>query len=199
MLTTLSTVKSRLGILETDTQYDALLTTAIKATSARFDRETRRTLARQVDATDEFFPDDTEIIATRYPIESVTKFELKTDETEGWAEQTGIKYLVCSASIISLPSPLAFSLQPLAFPATARVTYTGGYVLPGTTPGAGQTALPDDLEQAAVEQVAFWFQKRDHQGIRTSWPYNGEYKQYASLDLLPPVAAVLRSYERISI
>jgi hypothetical protein len=30
-----------------------------------------------------------------------------------------------------------------------RVTYTGGYVLPGASPGAGQTALPDDLESAA--------------------------------------------------
>src|SRR5437867_3488656 len=29
---------------------------------------------------------------------------------------------------------------------------------PGDTPAAGQTALPDDLEQAAVEQVAYWFQ-----------------------------------------
>ncbi|HEY5909857.1 MAG TPA: hypothetical protein VJA21_04555 [Verrucomicrobiae bacterium] len=199
MLTQLATVKSRLGILETDTQYDALLTTAIKAVSARFDRETRRTLARQVDATQEFFPDDTEIIATRYPIESVTKFELKTDETEGWVEQTAIRYLVRASCIISLQSPLVFSLQPLAFPATARVTYTGGYVLPGTTPGAGQTALPDDLEQAAVEQVASWFQKRDHQGIRTSWPYNGEYKQFASLDLLPSVSAVLKSHARLSL
>ena len=40
------------------------------------------------------------------------------------------------------------------------MTLTGGYVLPGTTPSAGQTALPDDLEQAAVEQVAYWFQKQ---------------------------------------
>jgi len=40
------------------------------------------------------------------------------------------------------------------------VTYTAGYVLPGDTPAAGQTALPDDLEQAAVEQVAYWFQKQ---------------------------------------
>ena len=39
---------------------------------------------------------------------------------------------------------------------TCRLTYTGGYVLPGDTPGPGQTPLPDDLEQAAVEQCAAW-------------------------------------------
>jgi len=32
------------------------------------------------------------------------------------------------------------------------VTYTGGYVLPGTTVGAGQAAVADDLEQAAVDK-----------------------------------------------
>ena len=79
MLTTLSTLKSRLGILESDTQYDAILTNAIKAVSARFDKETRRSLARQVDATHEFDPDDSEILLTRYPVESVSKFELKKE------------------------------------------------------------------------------------------------------------------------
>jgi hypothetical protein len=42
MLTTLATFKSRLALI--DTTYDALLTAAIKAASARFDLETNRTL-----------------------------------------------------------------------------------------------------------------------------------------------------------
>ena len=44
MLTQLSTVKSRLALIVTD--YDDLLTSAIKAVSDRFDKETNRTLAR---------------------------------------------------------------------------------------------------------------------------------------------------------
>jgi hypothetical protein len=43
---------------------------------------------------------------------------------------------------------------------SARVTYTGGFVLPGDTPAPGQTPLPPDLEQAAIEQVAYWFRNR---------------------------------------
>src|SRR5437016_14618066 len=43
MLTQLSTVKTRLAVVVTD--YDDLLTNAIKAVSARFDKETNRTLA----------------------------------------------------------------------------------------------------------------------------------------------------------
>ncbi len=196
MLTTLTTVKDRLGIAPGDTTYDTLLTNAIKAVSARFDKETNRTLARTENATLEFDPADTEILAPCYPIESVSKLELKQNETDGWLEQPDIKYLIRHGCIVSLPSPLStLNSQP----STARITYTGGYVMPGTTPAPGQTALPDDLEQAAVEQVAFWFQKRDKLGLRTSWPNAGEYKQFGESDLLRSVSSTLRQYERITL
>jgi len=66
----------------------------------------------------------------------------------------------------------------------------------GTAPSAGQTALPDDLEQAAVEQVAFWFQNRDKLGLIRNRPNLGTYQQFAQLDLLPSVKTVLKTYER---
>src|SRR2546426_9592484 len=101
---------------------------------------------------------DTEILPPCYPIESVTKFELKSNEADGWSEQTGVQYLIRRQCAISLSSPLHTPNSALC---TARIQYAGGYVLPGSTPSAGQTALPDDLEQAAVEQVAYWFRNRD--------------------------------------
>src|SRR5437773_390180 len=152
MLTQLSTVKSRLALVVTD--YDALLTNAIRAVSARFDKECKRTLTRTAGITHEFDATDTEIVPPCYPIETVTKFELKSNETDGWSEQTGVKYLLRRACVISLSSPLStINYQP----STCRVTYTGGYVLPGATPGPGQAALPDDLEHAAAAQAAYWF------------------------------------------
>ena len=72
MLTQISTVKARLALTVTD--YDDLLTTAIRAVSARFDKETNRTLARTTTATHEFDAADTEILPPCYPIEAVTKF-----------------------------------------------------------------------------------------------------------------------------
>ena len=88
MLTQLATVKTRLAIIITD--YDDILTNAIKAVSARFDKECNRTLARSTGTTEEFSADQTEILVPGYPIESVTKFELKSNETDGWSEQTGV-------------------------------------------------------------------------------------------------------------
>jgi hypothetical protein len=74
--------------------------------SARFDRETNRTLARTVGATHEFDPRDTELLVPCYPIESVAKFELKTTESAGWVEQTAVQYLIRHSCIISLPADL---------------------------------------------------------------------------------------------
>ena len=194
MLTQLATVKSRLALVITD--YDDLLTNAIKAVSDRFDKETNRTLSRTTSATHEFDATDTEILPRCYPVESVTKFELKSDETDGWSEQTGVQYLIRRQCVISLSVPLNSQLSTLNSPALARVTLTGGYVLPGTSPSAGQTALPDDLEQAAVEQVAYWFRNRESTGLVRSWPHDGTYEVFAQSDLLLEARTVLKKYER---
>jgi hypothetical protein len=196
MLTQLSTVKARLALTDLDVQYDALLTNAIKAITVRFDKETNRALARTVAATHEFSADDTEIILACYPIETVTKFELKTTETEGWIEQTAVDFLIRRQCIISLPFPLSqLSTLNHQLP-SAKATYTGGYLLPGSADILSATRLPDDLEQAAVEQVAAWFQNRDKLGLDTIWPHQGTYQKFAQLDLLPPVRAVLTRYTR---
>src|SRR5207247_690412 len=194
MLTQLATVKSRLALVVTD--YDDLLTNAIKAVSARFDKETNRTLSRTTSATHEFDAADTEILTPCYPVESVTKFELKSNETDGWIEQTGVQYLIRRQCVISLSTPLSILRSPFSI---ARIQYSAGYVLPGTTPGAGQTALPDDLEQAAVEQVAYWFRNRDNTGTVRTWPHDGTYQAFLQSDLLLEVKAVLKKYKRFSL
>jgi len=188
MLTQLSTVKARLALTLTD--YDSLLPSAIKAVSDRFDKETNRILARTTTATHEFDAADTEILPPCFPIESVTKFELKSNETDGWSEQTGVEYLLRRNCVLSLRLALGASRE------LGRITYTGGYVLPGTSPSAGQTALPDDLEQAAVEQVAYWFRNREKTGLLRSWPHDGTYQAFLQSDLLLEVRSLLKKYER---
>ncbi len=192
MLTQLSTVKDRLGILPADTQYDAMLTRCIEGVSARFDRECGRTFARTVGATHEFPGRTREIIPACYPIESVSKFELKEDESKGWVEQTGVEYLIRARCVVSLAS----CMSSAGVSALGRITYTGGYVLPGAVPGAGQTALPSDLEHAAVEQVAAWFYNKEKLGLIRHWPNTGTYVVISQQPLLPFVSATLRRYQR---
>src|SRR5580765_20282 len=106
MLTELATIKARLELDPFDTAYDPLLLRAIVAVSARLDCETNRCLARTENATYEFPARDTDILVPCYPIESVSKFELKCSETEGWVEQPDVEFLVARNCVIVLPLPL---------------------------------------------------------------------------------------------
>ncbi len=201
MLCQLSTVKSRLSILDTDVTYDALLTRAIQGVSARFDKETNRRLARTEDATDEFDAADSDFAVSCYPVEIVTKFETKCSEAEGWREvQPTPPYLIRHACVVSLTSALWLLASSFRTRQSAlRITYAGGYVLPGTEPGPGQTPLPAELQSAAVEQIAFWFINREKLGLKTNWPKDGVYQQFATQDLLPSVTAVLDKHRRWTI
>ena len=121
MLTTLATVNARLALTVTD--YDGIPTSAIKAVSDRFDKECNRNLARTTAATHEFDASDTEILPPCYPVEVVTKFELKANETDGWTEQTGVQYLIRRQCVISLLSP--FSVLPSSTSPALRHSYRG--------------------------------------------------------------------------
>jgi hypothetical protein len=167
-----------------------MLTAVIQAISARFDHECHRTLARTVDATQEFDADSTAVLLRCYPLETVQRFDLKSTEAEGWVEQTGIDYLLRQGGVLRLARPLG------QFDRVARVTYTGGYALPGATAAAGQTPLPPDLAHAAIEQAACWYQRRDQLGLARLWEYHGAYRQFAELDLLREVQAVLDAHTR---
>jgi hypothetical protein len=187
----LTTVKKRLGLTPSDVQDDAILTNTIKAVGGRFARECNRQFDYSATATFEFRADEHDIVVDRFPIKDVDTFHLKSNETDGWVEQTDIVYLLNSTkSIIELSIPLGTSRQ------VARVTFAGGYVLPGGTVGEGQTALPFEIEQAAVEQVVYWYQNRERLGLASISGEGGSVSQSATMNLLPNVVAVLRQYER---
>jgi hypothetical protein len=190
LLAQLPAVRQRLALPELEVQHDPLLLALLEAVSARFDLECSRTFIRQVDASAEFAADALELTVPSYPIESVARFELKRDETEGWVVQTGAQCLLRHRCVVSLRRSLGAASQQ------ARVIYTGGYVAPGTSPEPGQTVLPREVESAAVEQVAFWFMSRERIGLSRSWDYHATYRQFAVVDLAPSVAAILERYRR---
>jgi hypothetical protein len=189
MLTQLSTVKARLSI--TDPASDDLLNNVIATYSERFDRECNRRFARQVDATEEFSADQLEICPANWPIETVASFALKSNESDGWQPLSPQPdCLLRNGCVISLNYALGSRYQQ------AQVTFSGGYVLPGTTPTAGQTALPPDIEQACVEQVVYWFQNRSTVGLVTATATAGT--RMTQVDLLANVVEVLKKYTRMS-
>src|SRR5882724_12522022 len=59
-----------------------------------------------------------------------------------------------------------------------------------------QIPLPDDVEQACIEQVAFWYSRRTQLGLLSISSDAGVVQQFQSTDLLPQVRATLKRYER---
>jgi hypothetical protein len=199
MLTNLSTIKQRLGLQDADVKDDAILTNALAAVSARFEQECNRQFGLVLGQKDEFQGDETELRVRSYPVVpgSVSLFEVKSNETDGFVAQdpAQFEFVVRKNFIISLVERLGTWKMVL------RVTYSGGYILPdGTSPappaGSNPPALPDDLEQAAVEQVCYWYQSRNRLGLVSVSGEGGSISQYAQLDLLPSVKAVLKRHER---
>ena len=190
MLAQLSTVKTRCGI--TASTDDAVLTNFIELATGVFNRHCNRTFARSATATDEFAADHCELNLSRPPLETVSTWELLTSQADGWVTQTGVDYVprtTPGGCILSLAEPLGTYRQRV------RVTYAGGYVLPGTSPTGSQVALPDEIEHACVEQVVCWYQNRTKLGLQSA----GEAIVFADnrqLALLPQVRAALASHVR---
>jgi hypothetical protein len=192
MLTTLTAIKTRLGIEQFETTDDLLLTSILKHVSARFEAECNRRFETQANATFEFRASERFLIPDRLPIQAVSSFELKVTEAAGWVLQAQVDYLLSpQKSVIELATRLGCPSQ------LARVTYTGGYLLPGTTPPGNPPPLPDDIEQACIEQVAYWYQRRTQLGLVSIASEGGStVQQFQSSDLLPQVRATLKHYER---
>ena|SRR6266853_4362188 len=191
MLTQLSTLKTRLGLEAFDTTDDTFLINVIKLVSARFAAECNRVFDYGAGLTFEFRADQLNVAVNRPPIQLVSQFELKSSEGEGWLAQSSIDYLLSPTKVvIELAQPLGSSRQ------LGRVTYTGGYVLPGAMPTGNQIALPDEIELACVEQAAYWYQRRAQLGLVSINSGSGLVQQYQTADLLPQVQAVARRYER---
>src|SRR5881394_1067584 len=129
MLTQLSTLKCRLGLEQFDPTDDLTLTNLLRHVSARFAIECNRTFDYGAGLTYEFRAEQINILVDRPPIQLVSQFDLKTTESEGWILQSSTSYLLSpTKAVIELAEPLGISGQ------LGRVTYTGGYILPGTSP-----------------------------------------------------------------
>jgi len=110
-LAQLSAIKTRLELPAGDTQDDSILTNFIKLVSGAFEDHCNRKFDRQAGVTYEFDAAKTEIVPERYPIEAISAWDLKSDETSGWVAQTITDYLIRKGCVVTLPSSLGVAAQ----------------------------------------------------------------------------------------
>jgi len=134
-----------------------------KAVSALFDKDNPyRTLSRTTtrQPTLKFIGSATrhpEILPPCYPFVEI-RHQIRTQiqrKSDAGLEQTGVQHLSAAMCYFLCQSPSTLNLSPSTQPALARVTLTGGYVLPGyLASSAGQTALPTSSRTSRPEHVS---------------------------------------------
>jgi hypothetical protein len=194
MLTTLSNVKSRLALDDSDVRDDTLLTNFIKWVSGRFENDANRKFGYAQNVVDEFQGDETELRVSRYPIDEAQpiSFQLLTKNSDGWRAVAGAEFVIRRGCVLSLLSEAGRAREQL------RVTYSGGYQLPDAASSQNSPPpLPDDLQLACVEQVAYLYQNKDRLGLVNVAGEGGSLQQLPGMDLLPSVAATVERYGRM--
>lgn len=173
----LATLKAQLlaPTLLADTTFDAVVTRLGLGVAAAIENFCNRKFARVAGATDIFPADRIHFQLNRYPIESISKIELKLTEAGGFVSQT-VNSFVQTIDLANGMVYLPDGPDPGPYHAQLRFTYTGGYwwdtadtgdteppVDPETIP-SGAAALPADLLHAWLLQCELVWKVRDNLG-----------------------------------
>jgi len=202
MLCTLAQLKARMGVAVDDD--DALLTAIITGVSARIARACGRatrtgapclekaSLTEVLSAVDH---DQAMLMLRAFPVVSITSVKegLYGDFTDSDALVEGTSY----HADLDRGTLHRIGGAWLHGPRTVQVIYIGGYTSAGDDVGEGETALPDDLVDAAIQQCQYLAQRRDDMGATGIDAGQGGGVQWAgAYKLLPDVKAVCQTFRR---
>lgn len=196
-LCTLQDLKDRLGI--TKTEHDDTLNAIITGFAARADTFCDRTLIAPASDVTECYTGQSEYLQLKqYPVIAITSiiesWDYGFDET---ALTANTDYRLMNSGKKGMLSRLYTSW--LAKDDSIQVIYRAGFIAAGVSPQAGETALPGDLREAAIQQCTFIFKRRDDIGLSGVSFDGGGIQKFSSMSLLPDVEKVLTAYRRISL
>ncbi len=114
-----------------------------------------------------------ELVLPELPVISVTKLILEKDGTEyGTADEGSIYEVDREAGIIMLIGQFAAAIFPIrstltnvANPLGVTVSWTAGYIVDGSAPGANEVAIPEDLRLSVIKAVAFEWKKLSSRAV----------------------------------
>jgi len=193
---TLADVKERLGITNTDN--DQAISRIVRGLEAVFNNFTHRKLILNSAAETVYLTGgDKRIIIPRYPIVSITS--IKESATYDFANADALTADSAYRAVNERGVLYRIGTTWLNVEDGVQVIYKGGYVAAGQTPGSGETAMPDDLREAAIEQASFVFKRRDDIGLAGVGFEGGSMSKFSAIKLLPMVEAILKYYRRLSL
>lgn len=198
-IATLAALKARLGLTGAD--HDAVLTAILAGLKDRFETEADRPLIVTPAAVTEYFTGQGEFLQLRrYPVVSITSIKIAYDYDfdSATALVANTDYRLVNDGKKGVLWRM-YSDWPASPPDCIQAIWRGGYAAAGVTPGTGETALPADLQEAAIQQASYWWQQRDKVGLASVGYQGGSVSTYAQAELLRDVRAVLERYRRVSL
>ena len=191
-IATLTEIKGDLGI--GDSTDDAPLTRLAEVLQGRFDAELNRVLLRTSGALEYFDGGQTVLLLQHWPAESVAVY-MDADRAFAAASLLAATDYTLNAARGRLHYGDGASDWPDYGRQTIKVVVTGGYVAAGSTPGAGQTAMPEGIRRAFLLQIGFEWRNRRSLG-QQSVSAQGASVSLAPAQLLPDVKAALAPFRR---
>jgi hypothetical protein len=182
-LATLAELKSRLGIATADTADDTALTALANGVEARMAEYCQRAwlLANYVET---FEGPRGEIHLKAFPVVSVSQVLQDAVALES------------ADYVLRKPRGKLLPAWNAEWPdAEIEVTYRGGYVAAGATPGTGETSVAPVLTNALLLQAEFEWKHKDTLGLQ-SVSQGGMNQSLPATEWLPQVKSVLDLYRR---
>jgi hypothetical protein len=194
LLCTLADVRARLGKADADTDDDAMLNSIIQGVSAAIDTFCNRTfVVNSTDATEYYDGGTCKLYLPRFPVVSITS----VTESSGydWDNDTALTanegYRLNERGIL-----YRVGTRWLSGNETTRVVYRGGYTAAGSTPGTGETAMPNGVQEAAIVQTVYMFNQRDNLGLSSVGAIGANFTKFTEDKLLPEVQGMLKAFRR---
>lgn len=190
--------------LQLGTDYDQKLLLVGRGIAAQIEQYCGRKFARVVAATYVTSGDKTRIVLDRYPIESITKVEMRDDLATGWVDQGAVNNVLFNlreeAGIIQFAGALGGGLSRI------RITFIGGYFFETAEPTdsgyptvqpAGSAALTDELRFAWLMQCQHVWAQMDKLGTAIAEKPTSD-SPMLKLQWLPEVEDIIRDYRRFA-
>lgn len=146
--------------------FDDLIVAVGRGIASHFDDICNRRLGRLAGDVTVFSANRDHYYLPRYPVETITKVELRDSIVTGFVQQTGLTWNINESSGL-----IVFAGQLGPWTSNLRITYTGGYWFDETEDSSGvlpngATLLPYDLKLAWFTQCRAVWESMDKTGAK---------------------------------
>ena len=190
--------------LASRTTWDVQATAIGKGVAKSFDKYCNRIFARGSSITDQFTADRASWVLSRYPVETISALDMRSDMNLGWVSMglvnTVLQNRDDAAGIIHFGAVQGGCYDQI------RVTYAGGYYYDSSEDASGSlpsgaTALPDDIKTAWFMQSLHLWECQDPVGGAPSTgsvAHNTDVR-IGNLSMVPEVVKILEGYVRMNL